>query len=157
MTPEIVASWGGVLPEGVKRSVVPAAADAWLTALERYGTKTLAEVSAPARSLAADGFPVYEMLNITLTAAAAKMATFPTTAAVFLPNGRPPSVGERLVQSDLATTFDLLVEAEEANRQFWDEAARSGPRAIASTKVISLNAWSSMFRTVAGISARGSR
>ena len=116
MSPEIVASWGGVLPEGVKRSVVPAAADAWLTALEQYGTKTLAEVSAPARSLAADGFPVYEMLNITLTAAAAKMATFPTTAAVFLPNGRPPQVGERLVQADLATTFDLLVEAEEANR-----------------------------------------
>lgn len=117
MTPEIVASWGGVMPEGVKRSVVPAAADAWLTALERYGTKTLAEVSAPAISLAANGFPVYEMLNITLSAAAAKMTTFPSTAAVFLPDGRAPRVGERLVQTDLAHTLDLLVEAEEANRR----------------------------------------
>ena len=117
MTPEIVASWGGTMPEGVKRSVVPAAADAWLTALERYGTRTLAEVSAPAISLAANGFPVYEMLNTTLSAAAAKMATFPSTAAVFLPDGRAPQVGERLVQTDLAHTLDLLVEAEEANRR----------------------------------------
>ncbi len=117
MSPEIVKSWGGDMPEGVKRSVVPAAADAWLTALERYGTKTLAEVSAPAISLAANGFPVYEMLNTTLSAAADKMATFPSTAAVFLTDGRAPVVGERLVQADLAHTFDLLVEAEEGNRK----------------------------------------
>jgi gamma-glutamyltranspeptidase/glutathione hydrolase len=128
MSREIVESWGGVMPEGVKRAVVPAAADSWLTALKLYGTLTLAEVAAPAIALATNGFPVYEMLNTTLTAAAAKMATFPGTAAVFLPNGRPPRVGERLVQSDLGTTLQLLVDAEEANGHLGREGAIQAAR-----------------------------
>jgi gamma-glutamyltranspeptidase/glutathione hydrolase len=128
MSRDIVESWGGVMPEGVKRAVVPAAADSWLTALKLYGTMTLADVAAPAISLAANGFPVYEMLNTTLTAAAAKMATFPSTAAVFLPNGRPPRVGERLVQTDLANTLELLVEAEAENRHLGREGAIQAAR-----------------------------
>ena len=36
---------GGEIPAGVRRAVTPAAADAWLTALECYGTKTFAEVA----------------------------------------------------------------------------------------------------------------
>lgn len=128
ITPEYVASWSGEMPPGVKRAVTPAAADAWLTALRLHGTKTLAEVSAPAISLAANGFPVYEMLNVTLSAAEKAMATFPTTAAVFLPEGRPPRVGERLVQRELAHTLELLVEAEAANLYLGREAAIQAAR-----------------------------
>jgi gamma-glutamyltranspeptidase/glutathione hydrolase len=49
---------GGEIPDGLRRTVVPAAPDAWLTALERHGTLGFAEVAGPAIELARDGFPM---------------------------------------------------------------------------------------------------
>ena len=49
---------GGEISKGILQSIVPAAPDAWLTALERYGTKTFGEVVTPALQLARDGFPM---------------------------------------------------------------------------------------------------
>ena len=49
---------GGEIPVGILRSVVPAAADAWLTALERYGTMTFEQVVTPAMELAESGYPI---------------------------------------------------------------------------------------------------
>src|SRR5580704_13336299 len=37
---------GGKIPNGVRRTVVPAAPDAWITALERHGTMSFSDVSA---------------------------------------------------------------------------------------------------------------
>ncbi len=37
---------GGKIPQGVLRTVVPAAPDAWITALERFGTMSFGEVAA---------------------------------------------------------------------------------------------------------------
>jgi gamma-glutamyltranspeptidase/glutathione hydrolase len=107
---------GGDMPPGVQRCVVPAAADAWLTALKEYGTLALAEVAAPAIALAEEGFPVYPLLHANLAAAAETMARWPSSAAVFLPGGWVPRTGERFVQRDLAGTLRMLVEAEEGNR-----------------------------------------
>src|ERR1700757_3410311 len=39
---------GGKIPLGVERTVVPAAPDAWITALEQFGTMSFADVAAPA-------------------------------------------------------------------------------------------------------------
>src|SRR6266576_3820538 len=55
------ATHGDDMPIGVARSVTPAAADAWLTALARHGRLSLAEVLAPSIELC-DGFPVYPRL-----------------------------------------------------------------------------------------------
>ena len=38
---------GGRIPDGVLRTVVPAAPDAWITALRRHGTMRFADVAAP--------------------------------------------------------------------------------------------------------------
>jgi gamma-glutamyltranspeptidase/glutathione hydrolase len=122
------ANWGDEMPAGIQRTVTPAAADAWLTALKRYGTKTLAEVAAPAIDLAENGFPVYPILNSTMTAFAVTMAQYPTTASVFLPQGRPPKVGERLVQRELATTLRMLVEAEAEHAHLGREGAIQAAR-----------------------------
>src|SRR5271154_7136822 len=48
---------GGKIPKGVLRTVVPAAPDAWITALRRYGTMSFGEVAAAATRLAGEGFP----------------------------------------------------------------------------------------------------
>lgn len=103
---------GGAIPTGVRRCVLPAAADAWLTALGRFGTLSLAAVAAPAIALAEDGFAVYNFLRENIAEEAAGIARWPSSAAVFLPGGRVPAVGERFRQPDLARTLRLLVEAE---------------------------------------------
>ncbi|RIK44451.1 MAG: gamma-glutamyltransferase, partial [Chloroflexi bacterium] len=53
----------GDIPVGAKRSVVPGAPDAWLTALARYGRLTFAEVVQPAIELCEAGFVVYPSLE----------------------------------------------------------------------------------------------
>ena len=42
---------GGELPEGILRSVTPASPDAWITALDRFGTMTFEQVVQPALEL----------------------------------------------------------------------------------------------------------
>src|SRR5262245_14140570 len=49
---------GGQIPVGVLRTVVPASPDSWCVALERWGTRSLADVIAPSRECAGRGFPL---------------------------------------------------------------------------------------------------
>jgi len=105
---------GDDMPVGVARSVTPAACDAWLTAVARHGRLTLAEVLAPNIELA-DGFPVYPRLARAIAMLEERLRQWPSSAAVFLPGGRPPRVGEILVQKDLANLFRRLVEIEKSN------------------------------------------
>jgi gamma-glutamyltranspeptidase / glutathione hydrolase len=105
---------GGRIRRGIHRCVLPSAIDAWLTALERHGTMTFADVAAPAIELAADGFPMHDvMLDILSTPSALEgMRQWPSTRGVFLPDGHPTPLGTRVVQKDLARTLRMLAEAE---------------------------------------------
>lgn len=76
---------GGAIPVGVKRSVVPGAPDAWLTALARYGKLTFAEVVQPAIELCEGGFVVYPSLHRNINAEREQIASYRTTAEIFLP------------------------------------------------------------------------
>ena len=107
--------FGDDMPVGVPRSVTPAAADAWLTALARHGRLTLEEVLAPNIELA-EGFPVYPRLARAIAMLEERLRGWPSSAAVFLPGGRAPRAGEMLVQRDLAALFRLLVEAERSRK-----------------------------------------
>lgn len=51
---------GGDLPGGILRSVTPAAPDGWITALERFGTMTFAQVVQPALYFLENRPPLYE-------------------------------------------------------------------------------------------------
>ena len=48
--------YGGKMPPGILRTVMPAAPYAWITALEKYGTLSFGEVAAAAIRFARDGF-----------------------------------------------------------------------------------------------------
>lgn len=106
---------GGKIPAGVLRSVVPAAPDSWLTALEHYGTMTFGEVAAAAIRFARDGFPMYPLMAEFIAEEIDNYRRWPSSAAVFLPNGRPPVVGDLFVQSDLARTLQYMVDEEKSN------------------------------------------
>ncbi len=108
--------------EGLLAAGVPAACDALLTALERFGTMTLAEVLQPALALADTGFPVHpglrgpsDYLPFSIWHQQHKFREqWPTSAQLYMPHGRLPEVGEVWRNPDLAQTFALLLEAERA-------------------------------------------
>ena len=100
----------GDMPEGLPRTVTPAAPDAWLSALARWGTMTFEEVAQPALELARDGRPVDERFHKALQSPSIR--TYATTASTFLPAGEPLPVGRLFAQPDLANTFQRMIDAE---------------------------------------------
>ena len=108
-------NFGGRIPEGLLHTVVPAAPSIWVTALARFGTMSFAEVAAAAIRFARDGFPTYPFLAEQLAARQNDFSQWPSTAAVFLPGGRPPEVGEIFVQSDLGRTLQYMADEERAH------------------------------------------
>lgn len=102
----------GKIPLGSRRSVVPGAPDAWISALAHYGRLTLEEVLAPAIELCEQGFPMYPSLHRNLTLSAEVFRQWPSNAEIFLPGGKVPEVGELLYQKDLGRTFRRLIDAE---------------------------------------------
>ena len=126
---------GGELPGGVLRTVTPAAADAWLTALRLYGTMTFEQVVTPALEIAEHGFPIPATLQSALARTGDSLigdsdgdGRWPSTAAVFFPGGRRPDVGDILVQKDLARTFRRLIEVERDHAGQGREAALQAAR-----------------------------
>ena len=109
---------GGKIPIGVLRTVVPAAPDAWITALERHGTMSFPEIAAYAIRFARDGFAINELLAFSISSKEAEYRRWPQNAAVFLPGGRAPKVGENFKQTDLAGTLQYMS----------DQAAAAGGR-----------------------------
>jgi gamma-glutamyltranspeptidase/glutathione hydrolase len=85
---------------------VPGALAAWADALDRFGSRPLGELLAPARELAARGFPMYRRLA---EAIAATTFDDPGLAAIMRPGGRPPAVHERFAQPALAATLDAVI------------------------------------------------
>jgi len=79
---------GGAIPKGIARTVVPGAPDAWITALERFGTMGFGEVAAAAIRFAREGVAMYPLLADWIASQKETLRAWPTSAAVFLPKGR---------------------------------------------------------------------
>ena len=102
----------GVIPSsGILPATVPGVLDAVVAALDQFGTKTLGQVMQPAIELA-DGFPIDEMRVSYIERTRKIFEPWPTSAKLFLPNGRVPKVGEIFTQPDLARTLREIVKAE---------------------------------------------
>jgi len=109
----------GVLPAG------PCALPhALLTILDRFGTRSFADVATPALELAEGGFPLHaalrgpapaHLLGDFSIAGGADLfrKAWTSTAAVYLPDGRLPDVGDVIRNRDLGRTFRRLIAAEE--------------------------------------------
>jgi gamma-glutamyltranspeptidase/glutathione hydrolase len=108
-------SYGGKMPPGVLRTVIPAAPDAWITALEQYGTMSFGEVAAAATRFARDGFPMHWFMADYIREHEAEYRRFPTSIPVFLPNGRAPEVNELFVQPALGRTLQYMADEERAH------------------------------------------
>ncbi|MEU1312490.1 gamma-glutamyltransferase [Streptomyces cinnamoneus] len=82
----------------------------WDAALRTWGSRSLAQVLAPARKLARDGFTVDATFHNQTADNQARFKDFPASARLFLPGGRLPEVGSTLKNPDLARTYGLLAQ-----------------------------------------------
>jgi gamma-glutamyltranspeptidase/glutathione hydrolase len=102
----------GLIPStGPLPATVPAVLDACVTALDQFGTKSLAEVMQPAIELA-DGFPIDELRVQYIQTRGPILSQWPDAKRVFMPGGAVPKVGDIFVQADLARTLREIVAAE---------------------------------------------
>ena len=85
---------------------------AGLALAARYGSGnfSLAALIAPAQKLARDGIIVEADLADSLTANQTFLSRFPSSAAVYFPNGAAPKRGDVLKQPDLANTLAAIGE-----------------------------------------------
>src|SRR5215813_7830177 len=87
-------------------------------ALEKYGTMKWAEVAAPARRLAAEGFPVWYQLERSLKGASERLSRYPETKRIFLRDGKPYETGEIFKQPELAAVLDRMIK--QGPREFYE-------------------------------------
>ncbi len=105
---------GTVIPglslNGGLAAAIPGQPAAFVYLAQHYGRLPLAQSLAPAIKLAEEGFIVDKQLSYfyTMGDRLEWLKKYPATAAIFLKEGRPYSIGEKLVQSDLAKTLGLI-------------------------------------------------
>ena len=109
-----VEEHGGAIPNGLLRTVVPAAPDAWIMALDKFGTMSFADVAAAAIRYANDGFSMHHVMRDYLVMHHDTYRSYPSSAEIFLPGGRLPKVGENFVQTDLARSIQYMADEERA-------------------------------------------
>ncbi len=105
---------GGKIPDGVLRTVIPAAPDAWITALRRHGTMRFADVASYAIRYAGEGFAVYPLLATSIASHEHEYRRWQSNTAIYLPNNRVPKSGEKFVQSDLSRTLQYMADQDRA-------------------------------------------
>ncbi|MFJ9038241.1 gamma-glutamyltransferase family protein [Streptomyces sp. NPDC102406] len=100
---------------GPLAAAVPGAFDAWMLLLKDHGTKALADVLAYAIGYAEDGHAPVERVGETVETVRELFTTeWPTSAEVYLPDGKAPAPGELLRNPKLAATWKRLVAEAEA-------------------------------------------
>jgi gamma-glutamyltranspeptidase / glutathione hydrolase len=94
------------IPEsGILSVTVPGAIDAWQTALERFGTRTFADLLAPAIDFAENGYPVTPVVAQAWRRAETALSAHAESARALLVDGRAPAAGTVHRQPALARSL----------------------------------------------------
>jgi gamma-glutamyltranspeptidase/glutathione hydrolase len=122
----IAAGNGKHVPEGLLRTVVPAAPGTHIEALRRWGTISFEEAATPAMELARDGFAVFPLLASNLEYVYEQNARWPDNHKVFnAPGDRALRHNEVIRQADLAKSIGGMIEAERHARGDRDHKLRA--------------------------------
>src|ERR1700680_1781477 len=108
MTREAYQAQGlsGVPTRGALSVTVPGAVGGWFSLHERFGRLEMSRLARDAIQHARDGFRVTPFVSAAIGSNAELLSQMGGGADVFLPGGRAPSPGDRLVQPDLARTLE---------------------------------------------------
>jgi gamma-glutamyltranspeptidase/glutathione hydrolase len=89
---------------------VPGAIEAWTRLIADHGTKTMAELLAPAIEFAHRGTPVHQVMAHGWAASEARLRGDANAARIFLPRGRAMREGEVFRNSGLAEALRLIAK-----------------------------------------------
>jgi len=89
---------------------VPGACAGWCDLIEKHGTKSMAEILAPAIKLAEDGFPVSPMTSYFWQRGAGRQLASAPNGIELTIDGRGPNAGEIFKNPGLARTFRKVAE-----------------------------------------------
>jgi gamma-glutamyltranspeptidase/glutathione hydrolase len=87
---------------------VPSVAHQWELILRRFGTISLRQALRPAIGVARSGFVVDAEFHAQTALNEERFAGISSAGSLFLPGGRPPAVGSRFRNPDLARTYEEL-------------------------------------------------
>ncbi|HYV97689.1 MAG TPA: gamma-glutamyltransferase, partial [Gemmatimonadaceae bacterium] len=93
---------------GIHSVTVPGAVDGWDKLLRKFGTKTFADVLAPAIAYAEAGFPVGEVVSAFWHDSIDSIRKDAPTAATYLPGGKAPVAGEVFRNPELAWSYTQI-------------------------------------------------
>ena len=93
---------------GIHAATVPGAIDAWNCALERFGTRTLAQSLSSAIEFAAEGYPVTPVIAGVWKRYEALLSRFEFSSQHLLVNGKAPLAGTLHRQPALARTLEMI-------------------------------------------------
>lgn len=102
----------GLSLNGGLSAAIPGEPAAMVYIARNFGRLPLSQTLAPAIKLAKEGFPVDEQFIqfSTMFDRMDQLKKYPASAAIFLKNGQPYALGDKLVQTDLANTLKLIAE-----------------------------------------------
>ncbi|MGD0804255.1 MAG: gamma-glutamyltransferase family protein [Candidatus Bathyarchaeia archaeon] len=105
-----------LIPEdGFTPAIVPGAFDAWLMTLDMYGTFSLADCLAPSLRIASEGYPVQSSMVHSLELSEERFKReWPASTKIYLPEGKPPHIGQVVTNHDWARTFGKITELEKS-------------------------------------------
>jgi gamma-glutamyltranspeptidase/glutathione hydrolase len=107
---------------GMLAAAVPAAFGAWMRLLRDHGTMPLGEIMGPAISYAEHGYPMAGRVHDVIAIVADMFRReWPSSAAVYLPNGTPPPTGRlfRTVPPGTAALSPAPSTASVGARKSW--------------------------------------
>ena len=96
--------------QGVNSITVPGAVDGWQKLADKFGRKKLAEDLAAAIRTARDGFPVPELTAAVWATGTDYLRANDAAAKTYLPNDRPPKMGEVFQNPDLAWSLEQIAK-----------------------------------------------
>ena len=112
----LIQNHGGHVPEGILRMIVPGAPDAFITALEKFGTISFGEAARGAIQAAGGGFIMHDLMAQSIRENEEKYRRHPSTREIYLPNNSVPKPGDLFIQSDLAKTFKFMADEESSKK-----------------------------------------
>jgi gamma-glutamyltranspeptidase/glutathione hydrolase len=102
---------GGIPPRGPEAITVPGAVDGWRIMHEAFGLLPWRRLLAPAAQLADGGVAMTERARAWFVDERDALARDPASSRLFLRDGEPPAVGERVPLPELAGTLERLADA----------------------------------------------
>lgn len=107
-TIDYYTSHGGMPDDGGLSISVPGAVSGAALMLQKYGTKSMADVLAPAIDVADSGYAISEGLARGLDGGKGKLGKFPSSTKIWFKDGAPLQMGDVVKNPDLARTLRAI-------------------------------------------------